>query len=278
MRLPRVTALRLAVVVALIAVILWLTNPFADVPDMSPGATNGAVLQAGGVMMSLRLPRGPYFLGELLPVDVALANHSRGALTLQGAATLSPCDSALGAITSGGGAPHFALTVFVEGISCPFGGMTTLVPGRTLTMHQFLALTDSGRVTVSAQASFLRVTHSSGGSTAITNGPSPFGRRWPALAITVQPRAPADRTLSLVHVGPVVAALAPLRVRPHLLYVYFVQCGGTGSGNFAWQPIPSGVVYDPGCPGNNEQWRVVIGAPGYVIAAADFAGRGGGRV
>src|SRR5581483_1879697 len=139
---------------------------------MRPGATNGAVLQSGGVTMSLRLPRGSYFLGELLPVDVALANHSRGALTLQGAPTLAPCGSALGAMASGGGAPHFAPEIVVGDISCPFGGMTTLAPGHTLTLHQLVDLTASGRVTVSAQASFLRVTHGSGGSTSITNGPN----------------------------------------------------------------------------------------------------------
>lgn len=89
---------------------------------------------------------------------------------------------------------------------------------------------------------------------------------------------PANRTLSLHEIGPVLVVGAPLRVRPHLLYVYNVSCVGTGSGNYSWDPIPSGVVYDPGCPGPNEQWSVAVGAPGYAIASATSAGRGDGKI
>lgn len=153
-----------------------------------------------------------------------------------------------------------------------------LAPGHTLALRQLVDLTASGQVTISALARFLSITHYPGGTTLITDGHSPFGRRWPSLAITVQPRAPAERILSLVHFGPVVAALAPLRVRSHLLYLFGASCEGTSTTNAVWQPIPSGVVYDPGCPGANEQWSVAIGAPGFAIAQATFSGRGEGKV
>jgi hypothetical protein len=72
----------------------------------------------------------------------------------------------------------------------------------------------------------------------------------------------------------------PLRLRSQLRYLYGVSCrgpqgpGGTGTGNFGWQPLASGVAYDLGCPGIDEQWTVAMGLPGYEIATATYPGRG----
>ena len=162
--------------------------------------------------------------------------------------------------------------------------MTTVAPGRTLTIRQWLPLTDSGHLTLMAGAQFLKVSTTSGGGQAITNGVNPLGERWPSLVLTVAPIVPAGRTLTLIKVGPAVFVHVPLRLRSQLRYLYGVSCrdaqgpGGTGTGNFGWQPLAGGVAYDPGCPGIDERWTVAMGLPGYAIATATYPGRGEAKV
>ena len=233
--------------------------------------------------MSVRVPPGPYFLSELLPVDVALSNHSHAPITLGGAAVPDPCGSALGTWPMGGTAPRFVLRASTTH-GCPGGGMTTVAPGHTLTIRQWLPLTASGHLTLMAGAQFLKVATTSGGGQMITTGVNPLGGQWPSLALVVTPTIPANRTLTLIKIGPAVFVHVPLRLRSQLRYLYSVSCrdpqgpGGTGSGNFAWQPLAGGVAYDPGCPGIDEQWTVAMGLPGYAIATATYPGRGEAKV
>ena len=279
----RVIPVALVALTLLCAAALVFLDPFSGAPAMGPPLA--AVIRAGRVTLSVRVPPGPYFLSELLPVDIALSNHSRAPVTLGGAAVPSPCGSALAAWLTGGAAPHFVLRASTTH-SCPpgAGGVTTLAPGHTFTIRQGLPLMASGHLTLMAGAQFLKVSTTSGGGQAITNGVNPLGGRWPSLALTVAPTIPANRSLTLIKVGPAVFVRVPLRLRSHLRYLYGVSCrdaqgpGGTGSGNFGWQPLASGVAYDPGCPGIDEQWTVAIGLPGYAIATATYPGRGEGKV
>jgi len=267
----------------LCAAALVFLDPFSGVPATGPPV--GTTVRVGGVTMSVQVPAGPYFLSELLPVDIALGNHSRTPVTLGGATVPSPCGSALDAWLTGGAAPHFVLQASTTH-SCPFsfGGMTTVAPGHAFTIRQWLPLTASGHLTIMAAARFLKVSTTSRGGHAITNGVNPLGGRWPSLALTVAPTVPANRTLTLVKIGPAVFVRVPLRLRSQLRYLYGVSCrdaqgpGGTGSGNFGWQPLAAGVAYDPGCPGIDEQWTVAMGLPGYAIATATYPGRGEGKV
>ena len=275
----RVIPLTLVALTLLCAAALVFIDPFSGAPPMGPPVA--AVVRAGGVTMSVRVPPSPYFLSELLPVDVALSNHSRAPITLGGAAVPSPCGSALGAWLTGGTAPHFVLRAPTTHICPSFaGGTTTVAPGHTLTIRQWLPLTESGHLTLTAVAYFLKMSTTSGGGQVITTGVNPLGRRWPSLVLTVAPTVPAGRTLTLIQIGPAVFVRVPLRLRSQLRYLYGVSCrdpqgpGGTGSGNFGWQPLAGGVAYDPGCPGIDEQWTVAMGLPGYAIATATYPGRG----
>ena len=276
----RARVIPVALALLCVAALVFI-DPFSGAPPMGPPVA--AVVRAGRVTMSVRVPPGPYFLSELLPVDVALSNRSRAPITLGGAAVPSPCGSALGAWLMGGTAPHFVLHAPTTH-SCPFGGMTTVSPGHTLTIRQWLPLTASGHPTLTAVAQFLKVSTTSGGGQTITTGVNALGGRWPSLVLTVTPTIPANRTLTLIKVGPAVTVRVPLRVRSQLRYLYGVSCrdpqgpGGTGSGNFGWQPLATGVAYDPGCPGIEEQWTVAMGLPGYAIATATYPGRGEGKV
>jgi hypothetical protein len=278
----RMIPVALVALTLLCAAALVFLDPFSGAPAMGPLVA--AVIRAGGVTMSVRVPPGPYFLSEVLPVDVALSNHSHAPITLGGAAVPDPCGSALGAWLTGGTAPHFVLRVPTTH-SCPafVGGTTTVAPGHTLTIRQWLPLTDSGQLTLTAVAHFLKVSTTPGGQ-AITTRVNPLGGRWPSLVLTVAPTVPAGRTLTLIKIGPAVTVRVPLRLRSQLRYLYGVSCrdpqgpGGTGSGNFGWQPLAGGVAYDPGCPGIDEQWTVAMGLPGYAIATATYPGRGEGKV
>ena len=91
----RVIPVALVALTLLCAAALVFLDPFSSAPPVGPPVA--AVVRAGGVTMSVRVPPGPYFLSELLPVDVALSNHSRTLITLGGAAVPSPCGSALDA-------------------------------------------------------------------------------------------------------------------------------------------------------------------------------------
>jgi hypothetical protein len=191
----RVIPVALVALTLLCAAAFILIDPFSGAPPMSPPVA--AVVRAGAVTMSVRVPPGPYFLSELLPVDVALSNHSRAPITLGGAAVPSPCGSALGAWLTGGTAPYFALRASTTH-GCPLfaGGTTTVAPGHTLTIRQGLPLTASGHLTLMAGAQFLKVSTTSGGGQAITTGVNPLGGRWPSLVLTVAPTIPAARSRS----------------------------------------------------------------------------------
>ena len=279
----RVIPVALVALTLLCAATFIFIDPFSGAPAMGPPVAT--VVRAGGVTMSVRVPPGPYFLSELLPVDVALSNHSRAPITLGGAAVPNPCGSALDAWPTGGTAPHFVLRASTTH-SCPggVGGMTTVAPGHTFTIRQWLPLTDSGHLMLMAVAHVLKVSTTSGGGQVITTGVNPVGGRWPSLVLTVAPTVPAGRTLTLIQIGPAVFVRVPLRLRSQLRYLYGVTCrdpqgpGGTGTGNFGWQPLASGVAYDPGCPGIDEQWTVAMGLPGYAIATATYPGRGEAKV
>src|SRR5919202_6646113 len=244
MKRARVIPVALVALTLLCAAAFVFIDPFSGAPAMGPPVA--AVVRAGGVAMSVRVPPGPYFLSELLPVDVALSNHSRAPLTLGGAAVPSPCGSALGAWLTGGTAPHFVLRASTTH-GCPAfaGGTTKVAPGHTLTIHQWLPLTASGHLTLMAGAHFLKVSMAPGGGQAITTGVNPLGGRWPSLVLPVAPTVPAGRTLTLIQIGPAVFVRVPLRLRSQLRYLYGVSCrdpqgtGRTGSGNFAWQPLAS---------------------------------------
>nr|MBF6592658.1 hypothetical protein [Ktedonobacterales bacterium] len=83
------------------------------------GATQGVGLtahsEAGGLTMTLHLPPGPYFLSELLPVDLSLANHSQAVVEVAGAAQATSCNQALYVLLTGGSAPYYQLPVLGGG-------------------------------------------------------------------------------------------------------------------------------------------------------------------
>jgi len=227
-------------------------------PTDATGPTARA--QANGMEASLHLvTTGPYFLSELLSVDVSLTNHTRMTVELLGRNKADDVcfSSALNAQVTGGGAPTYTLPRLAVACLQPLY-VTWLAPGQTLTIHYYLPVTKSGEVT-------------------ITMGPmkeprlaSPLDGHWPFLRIRVDPQVPSNRMLSLHAQGTQVMIQAPPAARTHLLYRESITCDQYGDGSHAdWTPLATTVLSQPACPMAHKHWVYIVSAPGYAIVAGN---------
>jgi hypothetical protein len=278
---------RIVVGVVIAAIVLagaeFIIHPFfsSSPPPASSGgpaitassSPNLAKVRVNGVELALHIAvNGPYFLSELLPVDVTLTNYTGPSLTLNGLPVPSPCGSALWVMTTGGGAPHYTLPN-AQTHSCParMGGLI-LPTGRSLTIHFLLALADSGRITLTGQTSFMVVTPQPGGGQSISFTDGPFAGHWPSLHINVGSQVPANRkVLSLRVAEPNILVTAPSALRSQLVYIWNISCnegGGTMiTGNYRWEALKTEKINDQWCSGTNRLWTVSVGAPGYAIVS-----------
>jgi hypothetical protein len=252
------------VVLAVVADALVLRSYFGSTVALQGGPSS--TVEAGGLQMRIAVPDGPYFLSELLTVQLTLANDSPTTYQVQGSPSAGDCDSALWVESSGGGSPTSPVTSPV--ISCPGGMPTALAPGQHWSVTEFFPLTTSGRVTLSTHAHFFTVSQEPDGGTAYSGGVGPFTRGWPSVTIQVAPLAPANRKIHLAAAIGHLIIVAPRGAR--LYYLYMVTCTeGSGSEmatNGYWQPISIMVLAEPGCSGLLERWDYSVGAPGYAIA------------
>jgi hypothetical protein len=126
-------------------------------------------------------------------------------------------------------------------VSCP-GGISTLAPGQTWTVDQFLPLTASGQVTLTIGARFFVIATATDGARQLTGSPGPFAHRWPALQLSVAPAVPAGHTISLQQINLLlvhqVSVAAPTAALRELYYIENVTCqsgqGGTEEPNLTW--------------------------------------------
>jgi hypothetical protein len=261
------------VVLAVVTGVLVLHARSDSVVDLLGGPS--ATVEAGGLQMSIALPPGPYFLSELLEVQLTLANHSQTAYQVNGFPRPSYCDSAIWVGQSGGQPPTYQWPTFPD-LRCAILP-STLAPGAQWSFVQFIPLTPSGRVTLSAQATFITIesTEPVGGGAVYGAGVGPFTQGWPSLTIQVAPQVPANHTIALAAASGRLSISAPSGARAHLYYLYIVTCsegGGTGEAdsNGYWRPISSMVLGEPSCQGTQERWRYSVAAPGYAIASGMF--------
>lgn len=244
--------------------------------DLTVGGPS-ATVEAGGLTLSLRLSPGPYFVGELVVARMTLANGTPASYILPGAPQANDCGQTIGAVMSGGVAPTYTLPT-IGSVYCPFY-TSTLHSGQTWTINQFLPLTASGNVTLTAQSSFMITTTGADGTTYETGSSGPFTRGWPTLHLSVAPTAPAGRTISL-HLSSqsapaVVTTTAPAAASAHLYNVYDVTChtGGQSSEerpSLTWLPTGGTTLREPECQGYGEVWSYSVGAPGYAIASGKY--------
>jgi hypothetical protein len=260
---------RSIVVLALLALLLTCagTGAFLAAPSAEAALTGPSVtVNAGGLVLTMRTARGPYFLRELLPVGLSLTNHSNATVHVPRGSCMY--GGALGVTEEGGGAPTFRVPM-LGGL---FGGgpgifaTDDLVPGQTCaTPDVLLPLTASGRITLTAHAALTSITAMVGGGTRITNL-DPFTGHAPELALTVAPSAPPDRTLTLWRHTSRVVVLGPPGALLHLDYMYAASSGGCWTGG-GWAPLRMPVLDAHPCAGVYGTWSYAIGAPGYAIAS-----------
>lgn len=267
--------LRAVVGIALAVAGIVVLNGSSSVGAMVPEGGPTSQVTAGGLVLSLRVAPGPYFLSELLATEMVLANHSQTTYDVGGtpAAVANNCNQTMSLEVTGGGAPHF--TPGVRGIGyCPFL-KSTLKPGQTWTIVQMLPIMASGTITLTAQSGFLQIEKHADGSSYMTEGDGPFAGRWPAIHLSVASTIPAGRRLALHALGSDrVVVTGPLGAITHLYTVYDVTCHSgqsyTEAPDFAWGPVTGNVLVRAECPGNDVVWKYSIGAPGYAIASGAY--------
>ena len=251
--------------------------------------------QAGGLQASMQLTPGPYFLGEVLAADLSVTNHTHTTFLLMRSLFGNPCiRGGLGIVMTGGDSPHYTAPSGLDPHlslanlnSCDhLGGImqTQLEPGHTLTIHQYLVITSSGQVTLSAGGTFFTIVgHDNAGHSGnyVVPTAGPLDGHWPLLRIDVASQVPPDRMLSLKRQGEQVSVTAPPDARSHLVYESVLHCQyGDGSfsfgGPFYWTSLSTTVFHKVPCsvdnangmsfPGTFVDWTYVVSAPGYAIA------------
>lgn len=223
-------------------------------PTVSTGPT--AVSQVDGLRASIHVVTpGPYFLSELVAVDVSLTNQTGRSVELDGSnrPDIGCYSSALSVQISAGSAPTFEMPKLSIPCAQPLF-MTTLAPGETLTLHYFLPVTRSREVTIAM------------GGMRDSRRASPLDGHWPSVSIDVDPQVPANRAISLRSQGAQVIVQAPPEAQAHLLYWESISCDkyeGGGS-RLNWSPLPTFVLSQPACPTAHRHWAYIVSAPGYA--------------
>ncbi len=247
------------------------TNSPAQWAQLVAGGPSARVA-AGGLVMTLTLEPGPYFLSELVAEQITLTNSTTQAYQLQGVPQVNDCSQALWTQISGGGPPTYTLPTggFV---SCPMM-MSTLAPGQTWTIDDFLPVTASGRMSVTAGARFIVTATATDGTTYQTGSDGPFANRWPALDLDIAARIPASHTIALHAANHSVIVDAPSAAQANLYYIENVGCQqGQGSEEMprlSWQHLTGAALAEPTCDGTNETWSYSVSAPGYAIASGQM--------
>ena len=234
-----------------------------------------------GFGISLSITPGPYFLGELLETRLSVTNHTHTTYWLY------PSDSMceiLKTTTTGGGSPYTTdvqrnLTGFPEILlrcNSPFvpgpGHGIKLPANQTLTIKQYLQLTRSGQVTLTAQVAFLK------GTNAFRQNGIGAAPEATTLQIAVNPLVSSDRRFSITEQKMQVAVNVPLGAHEHLFSETLYACGlgsnvyetGGGVGNVDRKVSqPTITLQAPQCtssmPVRLWWWVYVVGAPGFEL-------------
>jgi len=228
----------------------------------APGAAQTAPLMAtravDGVGITLSVPAGPLFLGELISATVTLTNTTSGPLRYMGGPGPSLC-SPNWMVLSGGSAPRYPIPAPWLAL-CPAPFPHLLAPGHSSAATGLIPLTASGRVLLVARPWLL--------------GPR---NEWvalggPALALSVTPSAPPTRTLLLTYRFSKVRVSLAQGILPPLVSQsmenYTNGWGETG----AWFPLHGHILpelYSPSM-GHPTTWIVLVGAPGYRVAVGVY--------
>jgi hypothetical protein len=224
-------------------------------PPIGPvGAPVVVSTQSHGLEMTMKITSGPYFLSELLEVDISLTNHTQ--TTFQGdMCHLSPKlividgeglrDTSLASAVAKtiNSAQYLGVRIFphdtnlataLATIYTPTNSsecipdqfnLMQLQPTKTITVQHYVALTSSGHVTFTARASFQRAVPGQNSRVTLVTAANPLDGHWPSLQISVSTQVPSDRMLALHQLTTQAIVDVPLAARSHLLYAFEYSCG-----------------------------------------------------
>lgn len=282
---PLVRAMSTLTAIIVVSILIGsATLLFTQHAHLSAGPVNTPVtvnIQWDGLEISMHVTSGPYFLGELLAVDLSLTNHTHPTLTLAGRGEFPPCDFfPLMPEQTGGTSPHYALYPEVVPLiySCPHEGPSpnmnpTLASGQTFTSHSYVLLQSSGTITLTGAAFFYIAARGPQGTIGWQRSSGPLLGHLPTLHLRIVPQVPADRILTLQQENSAAVIHAPLGI--HLLDQTYLICQDAASNPWAagsghtWEPLSTNVLHRPDCTGNGltpAQWNYAIGAEGYEVA------------
>ncbi len=276
------------VVAALIGSALLLFSPLREGLLGTTPSSNifGAQKRVGPFEMSFEITPGPYFLDEVLEVDLSITNVTRTPYWLYPiVGKNSLCLNFLNIATTGGVNPHVTdFKQYWARLPWPTPNCNSLVhflpttgilvPAKqTLGVPHYAQLTSSGQVTLTAQLDALEVDAVSGHGTSSINLPT--SSPWGTLHLFVSPHIPSDRQLSVKEQKTQVVVSGPPAVKGHLLGKIGSVCSGGSSGvEGLGQPTGTTVVLKPSqtCGLTNTLlsvspvwWAYVVGAPGYPV-------------
>lgn len=247
---------------------------------------------AHGLDMTMQITSGPYFLSEMLAVNLSLTNHINSTFLLQGTSPAPgpsnySCRPPLEVVMTGGEFPRDPnlQSALAATISCydPHGTVQ-LQPAQTITNYQYIALTSSGSVTLIAQATFQKPALQDGVIQMVSTA-SPLEGHWPSIQIKVQAGVPSDRAISLHQQSTQAIVDAPPAARGHLIYMSVFDCDlGRGAsqhgGTDHWMSLSEMAIQKPQCgfsminrtpvPGKFLRWTYIVGTPGYAMVAGKY--------
>lgn len=241
--------------------------PSKGAPASSSVSRPGPVAQTQveGLEASMRvLIGGPYFLSELLPIDVSFTNHTPRSVGLDGTfrivnnSVAGACfPSALLVQVTQGNNPSYLFPQLEVACTQPYV-VTEVAPGQMITIHQYVPLIKSGEITLAR------------GVSPSDHTGNPSNRQWPTVHIQVQvsSQIPQERALSLLNQGGQVMIGVPAGAQAHLLYMQGITCDGYSLGGPSqWTPLSTNVLHQPACPTAHRHWTYIVSAPGYAIAS-----------
>lgn len=254
------------------------TPPGVATPALPTGNNQGLTIVASsmvdGLMMTLAITPGPYFLSEMLEVQVTLVNNSTKNVYPGLPFVGGSCGYYPGVEINYTGNPEFDIPITFDH-SCPYipARPLTLKPGQSASITRYAPLQKSGQLIITVPANFYTGPASQQLFPGPTAVPNPFGSQGLVAHIQVAKAIPANLKIPFRVQGYYAIAEPPKSAKGPLLYAYSIGCqdynndgGSTWSGNFGWDTLTNAAVRRPGCPGKNLQWSFAFAIPGYAVA------------
>jgi len=281
----------LLVIVLLLGSFLLLlqfrTPPTETHPTLAPpvgpvGKPITVHTQAGGLDATVRVTSGPYFLSEMLEVDLSITNHSHDTLDIL-PLYQQPCapsfPSELPVMMTGGGRPsdtnlqHNLAAFGSERFRCSAGlTVEEFPPMQTISFSKDIVLTTSGHITLTAQTRFAKQVPVPGQNNGYRDLDisDPLAGHWPSLQINVQAGIPSDRSITGQQKGAQVTIDAPPLARSQLFYETQITCDSGSRGTrdkLTTMKLqqPDFNNYTHNNPASRCVWTYAVGAPGYAV-------------